>query len=59
MTNAAMFHLLEPVLMDLYNARAKTVESGKIKQINSWIDTLQGNPSLKQFEEILIAIKEL
>ena len=55
MTNAAMFHFLEPVLMDLYNTRAKTVESRKIKQINSWI----GNPSPKQFEEILIAIKEL
>ncbi len=59
MTYAAMFHLLEPVLMDLYNARAKTVESGKIKQINSWIDTLQGTPTLKEFEEILSSVKEL
>ncbi len=59
MTYAAMFHLLEPLLMDLYNAKAKTQDSAKIEQLNSWIDTLQGNPTLKQFEEILSRVKEL
>ncbi len=59
MTYAAMFHLLEPFLMDLYNARAKTVDSAKVEQINSWIDTLQSNPTPKQFEEILSRVKEL
>ena len=59
MTNAAMFHFLEPVLMDLYNTRANTQDSVKLKQINKWINTLQGNPSPKQFEEILSSIKGL
>jgi len=59
MTYSAMFHLLEPLLMDLYSARARTVDSSKIEQINSWIDTLQSNPTPKQFEEILSRVKEL
>ena len=59
MTYAAMFHLLEPLLMDLYSARAKTQDSAKIEHLNSWIDTLQSNPTLKQFEEILSRAKEL
>ncbi len=59
MTYSAMFHLLEPLLMDLYSARAKTQDSAKIEQINSWIDTLQGNPTPKQYEEILSRAKEL
>ena len=61
MTYASMFHLLEPLLMDLYNARAraKTVDSAKVEQINSWIDTLKCNPTPKQFEEILTCAKEL
>ena len=59
MTYVTMFHLLEPLLMDLYNTRAKIVDSAKIEQINSWIDTLQGNPTQKQFEEILTHAKEL
>ena len=44
-----MFHLLEPLLMDLYSARAKRKDSSKIEEINSWIDTLQGNPTQKRF----------
>ena len=59
MTYASMFHLLEPLLMDLYSARAKRKDSSKIEEINSWIDTLQGNPTPKQFEEILSRVKEL
>ena len=59
MTYSAMFHLLEPLLMDLYSVRAKIVDSAKVEQINRWIDTLQDNPTLKQFEEILSRAKEL
>ncbi len=59
MTYASMFHLLEPLLMDLYSARAKRKDSSKIEEINSWIDTLQGNPTPKQYEEILSRAKEL
>ena len=59
MTYVTMFHLLEPLLMDLYSARAKIVDSTKVEQINRWIDTLQDNPIPKQFEEILTGIKEL
>ena len=59
MTYVTMFHLLEPLLMDLYSARARTQDRAMIEQINSWINTLQGNPTQKQFEEILTGIKEL
>ena len=59
MTYSTMFHLLEPLLMDIYSARARAVDSAKVEQINSWIDTLQSNPTPKQFEEILTGIKEL
>jgi len=59
MTYAAMFHLLEPLLMDLYNARARAADGAKVEQINSWIDTLQSNPTPKQFEEILTCAKEM
>ena len=59
MTYASMFHLLEPLLMDLYITRARTQDRAMIEQINSWINTLQGNPTQKQFEEILTGIKEL
>ena len=59
MTNAAMFHFLEPVLMDLYNTRANTQDSAKLKQINKWINVLQNSPTPKQFKEILSSIKGL
>jgi hypothetical protein len=52
MTEATMFHMLEPVLMDLYNAKSKTDSKEKQDKIQKWIDTLQGDPSLEEFEKI-------
>jgi len=59
MTDATMFHLLEPTLMDLYNAKKRTDDKEKQEKIQKWIDTLQGDPSLEEFEKILKAIQEL
>jgi len=59
MTEATMFHMLEPVLMDLYNAKSKADSEEKQDKIQKWIDTLQGDPSLEEFEKILKAIQEL
>jgi len=59
MTYATMFHMLEPVLMDLYNAKSKADSEEKRKQIQKWIDTLQGDPSLEEFEQILKEFKDV
>jgi hypothetical protein len=59
MIEATMFHMLEPVLMDLYNAKKRTDDKEKQEKIQKWIDTLQNDPSLDDFESILKAIKEL
>ncbi len=59
MNVATMFHMLEHVLMDLYNAKSKTDSEEKRQQIQKWIDTLQGDPSLEEFEKIINSLKEL
>ena len=59
MTYATMFHFLELTLMDLYNIKAKTEDKEKQEKIQKWIDALQDDPSLDEFESILKAIKEL
>jgi len=59
MTYATMFHMLEPVLMDLYNAKKRTDDKEKQEKIQKWIDTLQGDPSLEEFEKIMNELKEL
>jgi len=59
MTEATMFHMLEPVLMDLYNSKSKTDSEEKRQQIQKWIDTLQGDPSLEEFEQILKELKDV
>ena len=59
MNTATMFHMLEPVLMDLYNAKRKADNEEKRQQIQKWIDTLQGDPSLEEFEKIINSLKEL
>ncbi len=59
MTEATMFHMLEPVLMDLYNAKSKAGSEEKRQQIQKWIDTLQGDPSLEEFEQILKELKDV
>ncbi len=46
--NAGMFHTLEPVLMDLYNKRAK---------IQGWIDTLSDCSDPEEFQRILKEIE--
>ena len=45
---AGMFHTLEPVLMDLYNKRAK---------IQGWIDTLSDCSDPEEFQRILEEIE--
>jgi len=57
--DATMFHFLEPLLMDLYNAKAKTKDAKKQKVITEWIDTLSSNPTAEEFKKILVAVKEL
>ena len=59
MTEATMFHMLEPVLMDLYNAKKRTDDKEKQEKIQKWIDTLQGDPSLEEFEQILQELKDV
>jgi len=59
MTDATMFHMLEPVLMDLYNAKSKADSEEKRQRIQKWIDTLQGDPSLEEFEQILKEFKDV
>ena len=59
MTYATMFHFLEPTLMDLYNAKRKADNEEKRQQIQKWIDTLQGDPSLEEFEKIIKSLKAL
>jgi len=59
MNVATMFHMLEPVLMDLYNAKSKADSEEKRQQIQKWIDTLQGDPSLEEFEKIIKSLKAL
>jgi len=57
--DVTMFHFLEPLLMDLYNAKAKTKDAKKQKVITEWINTLSSNPTTKDFKKILVAVKEL
>jgi len=59
MTEATMFHFLEPTLMDLYNAKKRTDDKEKQEKIQKWIDTLQGDPSLEEFEQILQELKDV
>jgi hypothetical protein len=59
MTEATMFHMLEPTLMDLYNAKKRTDDKEKQEKIQKWIDILQGDPSLEEFEKILKVMQEL
>ena len=59
MTYATMFHFLEPTLMDLYNAKKRTDDKEKQEKIQKWIDILQGDPSLEEFEKIIKSLKEL
>ena len=59
MTHATMFHMLETVLMDLYNAKSKADSEEKRQQFQKWIDTLQGDPSLEEFEKILEELKDV
>jgi hypothetical protein len=51
--------MLEPVLQDLYNLRNKTEDKSKLEKIQKWIDTLQGDPSLEEFEKILKEMKNV
>jgi len=53
MTEATMFHMLETVLQDLYNAREKTEDEENKKRYTEWIEILSNNPTTEQFEEIL------
>jgi len=48
-----MFHMLETVLQDLYNARNNTEDEAKKKKYIEWIEILSNNPTIEQFEEIL------
>ena len=60
MNAAVMFHMLEPVLMDLYNAKERTDNEEKKRQVQEWIDTLEkGDPSPEEFEKIINSLKEL
>lgn len=53
MTEATMFHMLETVLQDLYNARARTEDEEKKEKYTKWIEILSGSPTVEQFEEIV------
>ena len=53
MTEATMFHMLETVLQDLYNARARTEDNAKKEKYTKWIEILSGSPTVEQFEEIV------
>jgi len=59
MNAATMFHMLEPVLMDLYNAKERADSEEKKRQIQEWIDTLEGDPSPEEFEKIIKSLEEL
>ena len=54
-----MFHMLEPVLQDLYNLRNKTEDKSKLEKIQKWIDTLQDQPTLEEFKKILEELKDV
>ena len=45
--------------MDLYNAKKRTDDKEKQEKIQKWIDTLQGDPSLEEFEQILQELKDV
>jgi len=47
-------------LMDLYNAKERTDNEEKKRQVQEWIDTLEkGDPSPEEFEKIINSLKEL
>jgi len=58
MTEATMFHMLETVLQDLYNARTRTEDEEKKEKYTKWIETLSGSPTVEQFEEIVQSLKD-
>ena len=45
--------------MDLYNGKKRTDDKEKQEKIQKWIDILQGDPSLEEFEKIIKNLKEL
>lgn len=53
-----MFHMLETVLQDLYNARTRTEDEEKKEKYTKWIETLSGSPTVEQFEEIVQSLKD-